>query len=332
MSRKIKDNGGGKNDVIVKVEGLSHRYTKDWAIEDLNFEITRDGILGLLGSNGAGKSTFMNILCGVLHQTRGEVFIKGINIREYPLEVRKLIGFLPQQAPLYFDLTVNEYLTYCAHLRKVEPKDIKRAVEAAMSKCGVAHFSNRLINNLSGGYRQRVGIAQAIVHKPTLLVLDEPTTGLDPNQIIEVRKLIKEISEEQSIILSTHVLSEVHAICDKVKMIELGHIVFDGAIGEFADYIEPHKLRVVFASPPPRTHLLKIKGVDDVEVINKTTLRLSFDGDRAVSERIIRAAARNGWSLRELSFERSSLDEVFAHLSAVRKQDKTRSPNTNKAQ
>ncbi|MDO7744559.1 MAG: ABC transporter ATP-binding protein, partial [Pedobacter sp.] len=169
---------------IVRIEHLSHRYSKDWAIRDINFEIEQNGILGLLGSNGAGKSTTMNILCGVLNQTEGQVYIDGINLRQDPEKAKRLLGFLPQNAPLHLDLTVDEYLTYCANIRDIKPSQIKQAVAAVKEKCGIAHFSKRLISNLSGGYKQRVGIAQAIIHKPKLVVLDEPTNGLDPNQIL----------------------------------------------------------------------------------------------------------------------------------------------------
>ena len=170
---------------IVRVEHLSHRYSVQWAIRDINFEINQKGILGLLGSNGAGKSTTMNIMCGVLKQTKGEVYINGVSLRDNPVEAKKHIGFLPQKPPLHLDLNVDEYLTHCAYLRSVEPKHIKAAVEKAKDKCGIMHFSKRLVRNLSGGYQQRLGIAQAIVHDPKFVVLDEPTNGLDPNQIVD---------------------------------------------------------------------------------------------------------------------------------------------------
>ncbi|MCH5687352.1 ATP-binding cassette domain-containing protein [Niabella sp. W65] len=186
--------------MILKTENLSHRYSSSWAIRDINIEIEHPGIIGLLGSNGAGKSTTMNIICGTLNQTEGDVYINGINLRKHPLEAKKQIGFLPQTAPLYTDLTIDEYLVYCAELRLMEKSTIKAAVEEVKERCGVAHFSSRLIKNLSGGYRQRVGIAQAIIHKPSLVVMDEPTNGLDPNQMIEARKIIKEIAEERTVL------------------------------------------------------------------------------------------------------------------------------------
>ncbi|HVK48826.1 MAG TPA: ABC transporter ATP-binding protein, partial [Pseudobacter sp.] len=198
---------------ILKIEALSHKYSSSWAIRDINLEIDQTGVVGLLGSNGAGKSTMMNILCGVLNQTEGNVFINGIDLRKKPLEAKQFIGFLPQQPPVHMDLTVDEYLSFTAELRQIPDNKIKAAVGEAKERCGIAHFSTRLIRNLSGGYRQRVGIAQAIIHKPRLVVMDEPTNGLDPNQLIEARKLIRDIATDHTVLLSSHILSEIHLLC-----------------------------------------------------------------------------------------------------------------------
>jgi len=274
----------------------------------------------LLGSNGAGKSTTMNIMCGVLDQTQGEVFINGISLRDNPLEVKKHIGFLPQQAPLHLELTVDEYLTHCGRLRSLVTSELKSAVEQVKEKCGIVHFSHRLISNLSGGYRQRVGIAQAIIHNPALVVLDEPTNGLDPNQVKEVRKLIKEIAQERCVILSTHILPEVEACCDSIKMIELGKMVFSGSIDEFNNYIKPHSMILKCSKPPSLDAICAIEGVTNVESINNTTIRFYFNGDQSVSNKIVQASVQQDWVLNELSFERSSLDEVFAALSSNKSQ------------
>jgi len=300
---------------IVKIENLSHRYTRDWAIRDINFEIEKVGILGLLGSNGAGKSTTMNILCGVLNQTEGKVYIDGIDLSEQPEEAKKLLGFLPQEAPLHLDLTVDEYLTYCAHIRNVEKHRVNAAVNLVKEKCGVAHFGKRLLRNLSGGYRQRVGIAQAIIHQPKLVVLDEPTNGLDPNQILEVRKLIKEIAEERSVIFSTHILSEVHAICNDIKMIEGGHMVFADTMDAFNNYIMPDTMLVYMDNPPSADELLAIPGITGVELLNNRSVRLRFQASSSISKKIIAMSVQHNWQLTELMLEKSSLDEVFAQLS-----------------
>ena len=299
---------------IVKVEHLSHRYSVQWAIRDINFEINQRGIMGLLGSNGAGKSTTMNIICGVLKQTEGNVFIDGINLRENPVEAKKNIGFLPQKAPLHLDFTVDEYLTYCADLHMVDKKQIKAAVDEAKARCGITHFSKRVLRNLSGGYQQRVGIAQAIVHKPKFVVLDEPTNGLDPNQITEVRHLIKEIAEERSVLLSTHILSEVQATCRNIKMIENGQMIFSGSIEEFDNYIQPNTLLVELDTPPMECDLL-MPGISKVETLSERRFRLRYDGDQDTAKRVAETCVTRGWGLIELVIEKSSLDPIFAQLS-----------------
>ncbi|KIO43308.1 MULTISPECIES: ABC transporter ATP-binding protein [Porphyromonadaceae] len=302
-------------ETIVKVENLSHRYSVQWAIRDINFEISRNGIYGLLGSNGAGKSTTMNIMCGVLKPTQGSVYIKGIDLRKSPVEAKRHIGFLPQKPPLHMDLTVEEYLVHCANLRWLRGKEVERAVKEVMGKCGITHFKKRLIRNLSGGYQQRVGIAQAIVHDPDFVVLDEPTNGLDPNQIVEIRHLIKEIAEERTVVLSTHILPEVQATCDYIRMIEQGNLVFAGTVDEFDNYIIPNTLLINMAAAPPVDELRSIQGVLAVEELGGTKFRVQFGDAQDVCERIVETSVARGWRLTEINIEKSSLDAVFAELS-----------------
>jgi ABC-2 type transport system ATP-binding protein len=300
---------------IVKVENLSHRYAVQWAIRDINFEISSTGIHGLLGSNGAGKSTLMNIACGVLKQTEGSVYINGIDTKRDPVGAKKFIGFLPQKPPLHPDLSVEEYLRYCAFLRRVENGKVNGAVDRAVEKCGIAHFRKRLIRNLSGGYQQRVGIAQAIIHEPMLVVLDEPTNGLDPNQILEIRHLVKEIAEERTVILSTHILGEVQATCDYIRMVEQGSIVFSGTVEEFDNYIAPNTLLVSLMEPPPLPELAALEGVAGVEELGGNRFRLKFTDAREVVERVVKASVAGEWRLTEIGVEKNSLDAVFAELS-----------------
>ena len=298
-------------ETIVEARHLSHRYATQWAIQDINFEISQRGILGLLGSNGAGKSTTMNIICGVLNQTEGEVFINGINLRTDPVEAKKYIGFLPQRPPLYPELSVDEYLTYCARLRLMDAREIRQAVDTAEAKCGITHFKKRLIGNLSGGYQQRVGIAQAIVHNPRFVVLDEPTNGLDPVQIVEVRHLIKEIAAERAVMLSTHILSEVQATCDKIKMIEHGHMIFSGTMEEFNNYVEPCSFLVTFGNPPAPEELKNI----EVEPLTLREYRVYFTAPAGITQQVIARSVEKGWQLEEICLERESLDTIFARLS-----------------
>lgn len=300
---------------ILKIEHLSHRYSSAWTIRDINLEISQTGIVGLLGSNGAGKSTTMNIMCGVLNQTEGKVFIDGIDLSLDPESAKKRIGFLPQTPPLYLDLTVDEYLTHCAWLRLMEKDKIKAALDDAKERCGITHFSKRLISNLSGGYKQRVGIAQAIIHRPKLVVLDEPTNGLDPNQIVEVRALIREIAEERAVIFSSHILSEVQLLCHDITMIEGGKIVFADAMDAFNNYVEPHSALVIMGNPPPAEEIALINGVTRVDFLTERQVRIFFNGDQQITESIIETSVKKGWQLREISLDKSSIDEIFAQLS-----------------
>ncbi|ALL06818.1 multidrug ABC transporter ATP-binding protein [Pedobacter sp. PACM 27299] len=300
---------------IVRISGLSHRYSTSWAIRDINIEIPRSGIVGLLGSNGAGKSTTMNILCGVLSQTAGEVIINGIDLSREPERAKQEIGFLPQTPPLYMDLTVDEYLRHCGILRSIDSKQLKSAMDEVKERCGLTQISKRLIKNLSGGFKQRVGIAQAIIHHPKLVVFDEPTNGLDPNQIIEVRGLIKDIATERAVILSTHVLTEVQYLCKQIVMIESGRIVFSDTMEAFDNYVAPHSMIALMENAPPADALLAIEGITRVEYLTEKQLRLYFNGDRSISETLVLESAKQGWRLRELNMEKSSLDETFAQLS-----------------
>ncbi|WP_127132310.1 ABC transporter ATP-binding protein [Pseudoflavitalea rhizosphaerae] len=300
---------------ILKVENLSHRYSSNWAIRDINLELEQTGIVGLLGSNGAGKSTTMNIICGALNQTEGRVTINGFDTRINMLEAKKHIGFLPQQPPLYTDLTIDEYLTFTAELRLMDQDKVKDAVEEVKEKCSIAHFSSRLIRNLSGGYRQRVGIAQSIIHKPKLVVMDEPTNGLDPNQLIEVRKLIREIAQDCTVLLSSHILQEIQLLCKDVIMIESGRIVFSDTMDAFDNYMQPNSLLVKMEHPPSAPALQEIPGVTKVEFLTDKQMRIYFSGDADITEKIIAASMQHGWHLREISVDKSQLDDTFRQLS-----------------
>ena len=301
---------------IVRVEHLYHRYTSSrWAIVDINFQIDDAGVVGLLGSNGAGKSTTMNIICGVMRQTAGEVYIGGINTLKEPVKARKLIGFLPQKPPLYPDLTVDEYLRFCAEIQWMDKKKIKSAIAAAEERCGITHMKDRLLRNLSGGYQQRVGLAQAILHDPKFVVLDEPTNGLDPNQILEVRQLIKDIAVDRTVMLSTHILSEVQATCSSIKMIEHGRVVFSGSTEDFDNYIEPNTLYLEFDQLPEMDELMKLPGIKRAEALDNHGVRLWYDGERGTIKQVMREAVSRGWDMIELRKEKSSMEAVFAKLS-----------------
>lgn len=304
---------------IVSVKNLSHRYSVQWAVKDVSFEINEKGVTGLLGSNGAGKSTTMNIICGVLNQTQGDVFINGVNLRENPVEAKKNIGFLPQQPPLYTDLTVGEYLRHAAFLRLVEPDKVDEAVDLALEKCSITHFRDRLIKNLSGGYQQRVGIAQAIVHNPQFVVLDEPTNGLDPNQIVDIRNLIRDIAKHHAVLLSTHILSEVQAICDNIYMIESGKLVFSGTMEEFDNYVAPESFIVEFANSPAKEVLENLTENNGIEALEDGSYRIFLKDDISITEKYIQESVKQNWNLKNIYVGRASLSEIFAQLSGKAK-------------
>lgn len=304
---------------IVSVKNLSHRYSVQWAVKDVSFEINEKGVTGLLGSNGAGKSTTMNIICGVLNQMQGDVFINGVNLRENPVEAKKNIGFLPQQPPLYTDLTVGEYLRHAAFLRLVEPDKVDEAVDLALEKCSITHFRDRLIKNLSGGYQQRVGIAQAIVHNPQFVVLDEPTNGLDPNQIVDIRNLIRDIAKHHAVLLSTHILSEVQAICDNIYMIESGKLVFSGTMEEFDNYVAPESFIVEFANSPSKEVLENLTENNGIEALEDGSYRIFLKDDISITEKYIQESVKQNWNLKNIYVERASLSEIFAQLSGKAK-------------
>ena len=221
-----------KDKTLISINGLTKFYGPKKAIEDVSFDVHHAEILGLLGPNGAGKSTTMQIICGVIAANNGSVNIAGHDIIDAPKKAKQNIGFLPEQLPLYGDLTIDEYLLYSAKLRGIKKQNINDLIISCKKRCGLENTGKRLIQNLSKGYKQRVGIAQAIIHMPSIIILDEPTSGLDPKQILEIRELMRELSKVHSIIISTHILSEVEAICDRVLIINEGNIVLDQYLKE----------------------------------------------------------------------------------------------------
>lgn len=217
-------------DRLITATGLSRDYGDHRAVINLDVELRKGEVLGLLGPNGAGKSTTMQMLTGNLAPTAGEIHINGVDLLDEPRKAKQQIGYLPEQPPVYRDLTVSEYLHYCARLRNVPAAQRQGSVERASERCGLKDVGKRLIGNLSKGYRQRVGIAQAILHNPAVVILDEPTVGLDPIQIREIRSLIRELGQEHGIILSTHILPEVQAVCDRVQILNRGKTVFNNTL------------------------------------------------------------------------------------------------------
>ena len=303
------------DNVTVEAGALNRVYGSNAVVRDVSFSLRKGEVLGFLGPNGAGKSTTMKMLTGNLAPTSGSVKICGIDIIDQPKEAKALIGYLPETPPLYKELTVDEMLALSARLHGVARGSVKKAVQTAKERCGLTEMSGRLIDNLSKGYQQRVGIAQAIIHNPMVVILDEPTVGLDPIQIRDIRALIKELGGEHSVILSTHILPEVEMVCDQVQIIHKGELVFNGSIDVLKQQRHGNRLLVGLKNAPAADELLKIDGVIGVEPGNDGLLRLRFADGQSPAESIVLAAVGNSWGLYQISPDQTSLEEVFMQLT-----------------
>lgn len=305
-----------ESEILISVQELSRFYGQQKAIENVSFNVHRGEILGFLGPNGAGKSTTMQIICGVLAANHGSVSIAGHDIHGAPRLAKKHIGFLPEQPPLYNDLTVNEYLDYAAKLRGIKKDDLTNAINLSKERCGLESVGSRLIQNLSKGYKQRVGIAQAIIHSPSVIILDEPTSGLDPIQIREIRELMRELGEDHSVILSTHILSEIQSLCDRVLIINQGAIVLDQPLDQLENNSDkPGSIEIGLRNPPALEELLGIEGVASVESINEDTLRINFNPDANKTDAIVEKAVSDNWGLFKLNPGDTSLEAIFMRLT-----------------
>ena len=303
------------NNLTVEASELTRLYGGREAVSNVSFNLKQGEVLGFLGPNGAGKSTTMKMLTGNLAPSAGSVKICGIDMIENPKEAKALIGYLPEMRPLYKEFTVDEYLTIAARLHRVTGKNIKKAVENAKERCGLGHMSKRLIENLSNGYQQRVGIAQAIIHNPMVVILDEPTVGLDPIQIRDIRALIREIGGEHSVILSTHILPEVEMVCDHVQIIDKGKLVFNGGIDVLKRQRIGNKLLIGFSNAPTVEELVNIKGVTEAEMTDNNMMRVRFAEGEAPHEAIVKAAVKNSWGLYQIAPDQTSLEDVFVQLT-----------------
>lgn len=301
--------------ITVEASDLTRIYGGREAVKDVSFTLNKGEVLGFLGPNGAGKSTTMKMLTGNLAPSKGSVKICGIDMIENPKEAKALIGYLPEQPPLYRELTVDEYLTIAARLHRVSSKHIKKSVDVAKQRCGLTEMGKRLIENLSKGYQQRVGIAQAIIHNPMVVILDEPTVGLDPIQIRDIRALIKELGGEHSVILSTHILPEVEMVCDHVQIIHKGELVFNGAIEVLKQQRYGNKLLIGLNNPPANEILLGIPGVVGVDNLPNGMLRIKHQDGLSPAEALVQGSVNNGWGLYQINPDQTSLEEVFVQLT-----------------
>ncbi|HWQ94679.1 MAG TPA: ATP-binding cassette domain-containing protein [Gammaproteobacteria bacterium] len=303
------------SETLIRVEHLWRYYGALCAVHNVSFEVRRGEVLGFLGPNGAGKSSTMQIISGNLAPSAGRVWIAGYDILDQPRLAKAALGFLPEQPPLYRELSVDEYLSFCAQLHRIPRRRRRAALHTAKERCGLAEVGRRLIGNLSKGYQQRVGIAQAIIHSPAVVILDEPTVGLDPIQIREIRGLIRELRNEHSVILSTHILPEVQATCDRVQIIHQGRLVLSDSIEGLMRRMDAASLYLGLRNPPMLETLRAVPGVIAVETLEDGRLRVHHPPQQNPAETLVNMSVQHGWGLYELTPERLSLEQIFVDIT-----------------
>ena len=306
---------------MIQATGLTHFYGPQPAIDEVSFNVKRGEILGFLGPNGAGKTTTMRILTGYMPPTHGQVTIGGHDVVKDSLEVRKLVGYLPETVPLYTEMPVTNYLRYMGSLRGMNNRDLKRRIPDVIELCRLNDYSKTIIGKLSKGYRQRVGIAQAILHEPELLVMDEPTIGIDPIQVVETRRLIQDLGKQQTVVLSSHILPEVSMVCERVLIIHQGHIVAEDTPENLAQTLQGVDQLQVEINGPPRevtTALRNIEGVIDVNHRNqpdKEVYLVKSEEGLDLRDEISRVIVSNGWGLLSMQLMSMSLEDIFLRLT-----------------
>ena len=316
---------------MIKVQGLTKRYARTVAVDNISFEVEKGQIVGFLGPNGAGKTTTMRVLTCFLPPTAGTATVAGFDVLENPLEVKKRIGYLPETPPLYPEMEVSEYLIFVGRLKGISSADVDRRVGEVVERCAIGDVRNKLIGKLSKGYRQRVGLAQAIIHNPDVLILDEPTSGLDPKQIIETRELIKHLSGDHTIILSTHILSEVEHSCQRVVIINRGKLVAVDSVENLTNRLrgsEAVALEVASSNGPldpaaVQQRLEQVSGVSRVLPREARDGRMAFEVEslqgRHIRADLARTVVDAGWNLNELRAVGLSLEDIFLQLTGAEK-------------
>lgn len=295
------------HNILIEAHNVSKHYGKQQALTNFNLLLKRGEVLGLLGVNGAGKTTTLQILTGHLAPSQGYIKLSGINLATHPQQAKKKLGYLPEKPPLYNDLTVDEYLFYVGRLQGLSKNKLKTSVNYAKERCHLQSVSKRLIIQLSKGFQQRVGIAQAILHKPELIILDEPTVGLDPIQLQEIRELIAELAKENSVILSSHILTEVEATCNRVIILQQGEIIYQDSLQQ-----DKKQIKISFYNPPPIEELCKIPQVETAVSIDKQSFILTGNLD-IHSFKVINQYA-NQWQIYQLCHQKQTLEQIFLEL------------------
>ena len=309
---------------MIEVRGLTKTYGTERAVDTISFEVQQGEVLGFLGPNGAGKTTTMKVITGYLPPTEGTVFVDGMDVRGQTLDIRKRIGYLPESTPLYRDMVTYDYLAFVASMRGVPPTEQSRRIAEMTDACGLGDVLGKRIDALSKGYRQRVGLAQAMIHDPPILILDEPTSGLDPNQIVEIRELIKAIGREKTVILSTHILPEVQASCDRVLIIHKGHLVADGTPQDLQASFAGEQ-RVQFGVQAPADAVAEaLAQWEHVRILEhhadgdgEALFTLAAEHEDDVRPALFHLAVEHGWTLTELHQDQVNLEDVFRQLTAA---------------
>lgn len=307
---------------MIEVKNLTKRYGKHLAVDNLSFTVEKGQIYGFLGPNGAGKSTTMNIMTGYLGATSGEILINGHDILREPQEAKKCIGYLPEQPPLYMEMTVWEYLNFAAELKKIPKDEVKKQIEKVAKLTRLEEVQNRLIHNLSKGYKQRVGLAQAILGFPEIIILDEPTVGLDPKQIIEIRELIRTLAKNHTVILSSHILAEVREVCDYIMIIAKGKLVASDTPENLENLMSGTghvELEAKTSMEKARAILKEIPQISKAEYQEETkesvTVRIESEGQSDIREQLFFAFAKEGIPLLTLKLNKSTLEDIFLELT-----------------
>lgn len=306
-------------ETTLSARNLTRSFGNRQVIHGVSLELRRGEVLGLLGHNGAGKTTTLQMLTGCLLPDSGEIEICGIDLSRQPMPAKAHIGYLPETPPLYRELSVDDYLTFAARLRGMKPGEVAEALVQAKQRCGLNATGKKVIGTLSKGYQQRIGIAQAIIHRPAVIVLDEPTVGLDPTQIRDIRTLIRELGDSSSVILSTHLLSEVESVCDRVEIMQHGKLIYGDTSARMQKYGCASGFIVSLRNPPPLSELESIAGVSGVEQLSATQFRVLHTPDANPSGALLTLAERHGWQLEQLTPLQATLEEVFARITDAEK-------------
>ncbi|MCK9637851.1 MAG: ABC transporter ATP-binding protein [Methylobacter tundripaludum] len=300
---------------LIEAEHLTRYYGKHCAVNDVSFALAKGEVLGFLGANGAGKTTTMQMLCGNLAPSAGQIKINGFDLLDQPKAAKLSLGYLPDTPPLYKELTVQEFLLYCARLHGIAKNSIPDSIKRAQERCGLTEVADRLIANLSKGFQQRIGIAQAILHNPEVIVLDEPTVGLDPIQIREIRALIRELGQDHGVILSTHRLTEVQESCSHVQIIDQGQLILNETVAGLNRQMDTGTLQVLTRLPSDINKLSAIPGVNSIESISANRIRIHHSVTANPAEHIAEQIIAAGWGLQELTPVKRSMEDIFISLT-----------------